>query len=55
MVRSFPRVVGLEREGKTQKVQRICHFETRTYVKSERESIGVSVSESLFMSWACFG
>ena len=35
--------MGLVHEGETQKVQRLCDFETRTHVKSvgtERESIG---------------
>ena len=50
--------MGLVREGEMQKVQRLCDFETRTHAKSvgtERESIGVSVSESPFVSRACFG
>ena len=45
-------------EGEMQKVQRLCDFETRTDAKSvgtEGESVGVSVSESPFVTWACFG
>ena len=50
--------MGLVRKGEMQKIQRLCDFETRTDVKSVRtegESVGVSVSESPFMSRACFG